>query len=183
MNDYQVSKRDRLIRDLFAHQMALLAYAHAILRDWSLAQDAVQEAFIEIMNRVDEYDPDRGGYAWFKKFVFFKIKRIQSSRSHEFCMDDQELETLVCRALDTHIGETEAQRAQQQERALHLCLGQLREKHRKLITAFYWDHLSCEALAVDWRMTPTSLRMMLSRLRVKLRQCVRRQIQAQEWLS
>ena len=48
--------QEKLMRMAFSYQDSLEAYANAILNDWTLSKDAVQEAFIRASVKWEEID-------------------------------------------------------------------------------------------------------------------------------
>lgn len=174
MGDTHPSRHDALLRLTLQHQAALKAYAYGLLRDWHLAEDAVQEAAVAVIARADEYDPAKGGYEWVRRFVYYKVRELQAGRRRTLYVEDEELAALVHQSLDEQIDSASSERMRRREAILHECVSRLRSAHRRLLEDFYLRRESCEAMAPRVGVRADSLRMRLSRLRQLLRDCVER---------
>lgn len=56
--------------------------AKAILKDESLAADAVQETFLRVYRNSDTYDEERSFSAWFNTILINECKRVLEKRKH-----------------------------------------------------------------------------------------------------
>lgn len=56
-----------LLRAALKYQDALTSYAFAMLQDWALAQDAVQETFIVLQRKHAEFRPGANVFTWARK--------------------------------------------------------------------------------------------------------------------
>ena len=67
MADPERMKRlEALVR---AHQARLRAYVYSRLGDTGAADDIVQEAFLDALDRLDQYDPSRPALPWLLGFA------------------------------------------------------------------------------------------------------------------
>jgi RNA polymerase sigma-70 factor (ECF subfamily) len=165
-----------LLRSAFKYQDALVSYAYGLLQDWALAQDAVQEAFIVLQKKHAEFRPDANVYTWARQIVRFEALNILRSRQREDCFVDDELFSLVDQQFERHldldaVGALEARKA-----ALQHCMSRLDGDSVSLLLGFYKDALSCEKLAEAQRKSVNAVRLSLSRIRTKLRECVERRL-------
>jgi RNA polymerase sigma factor (sigma-70 family) len=60
--------------------------------------------------------------------------------------------------------------------ALQVCLKKLGERPRRIVEDFYFNKQSAESIAVDWQQTPGAIRMLLMRVRKRLGECIRSQV-------
>jgi RNA polymerase sigma-70 factor (ECF subfamily) len=171
-----------LMKEAFRYQSALTAYAYGMLRDWSLAQDAVQDAFIVLMQKYADHDPESALFPLMKRIVQLKTLELLRTRRKELVVADEELLRLVGDTLADAVTEEEAIQHNQRLSALHACMAQLSESLRTLLVGFYWQRQSCEDLAKVLGRGAPSLRVTLMRVRAKLQHCMSRRLGTAEVL-
>ena len=164
-----------LLRAAFKYQDALTSYAFALLQDWALAQDAVQETFIVLQRKHAEFRPGANVFTWARKIVRYEALNILRDRGRESCVIDEELFALIDSQFLEHQDMDAVARMEQQKTALQHCMGQLEPDAVALLLGFYRERRSCEELA-EGRRTVNAIRLVLSRLRARLRDCVRTRI-------
>jgi RNA polymerase sigma-70 factor (ECF subfamily) len=161
-----------LLRSAFKYQDALVSYAFALLQDWALAQDAVQEAFIVLQRKHPEFNPGANVFTWVRQMVRFEALNIIRSRQREACFVDEELFALVDEQFERHLDEATSA-MESRKAALQHCMSRLDAESVSLLLGFYKDALSCEKLSELHRKSVNAVRLSLSRIRAKLRDCVR----------
>jgi RNA polymerase sigma-70 factor, ECF subfamily len=165
-----------LLRAAFKYQDALTSYAYALLQDWALAQDAVQETFIVLQKKHAEFRPGANVFTWARQMVRFEALNIIRSRSREHCMADEELLALVDAQFMEHMNADALARMEQQKAALQHCMTRLDSDTLNLLLGFYRERLSCDQLATARHRTVNAIRLALSRSRARLRDCVRNRL-------
>jgi RNA polymerase sigma-70 factor (ECF subfamily) len=163
-----------LMKAAFKYQHAFVSYAYGLLRDWSLAEDAVQEAFLVLMQKWEEFKPELGVYGWARKMVYYKVQEVSRSRRKEHALKDEELETLVQESLDTHLDEAEGRRHDPLLKAYQECMAKLDQNSVELLTRYYWDKLPGEKIAALFKRSVNAVWLSLSRIRKSLRDCISR---------
>ena len=163
-----------LMKEAFKFQHAFVSYAYGLLRDWSLAEDAVQEAFLVLMQKWEEFKPELGVYGWARKMVYFKAQELSRSRRKEHALKDEDLDALVQETLDAHFDEAEGARYEPRLIAYQECLGQLDKGAAELLTRYYWDNLPGEKIAEMFHRSVNAVWLSLSRIRKSLRDCIGR---------
>ena len=165
-----------LLRSAFKYQDALVSYAYGLLQDWALAQDAVQEAFIVLQKKHAEFRPDANVYTWVRQIVRFEALDILRSRQRECYFVDDELFSLVDQQFERHLDLDAVGALESRKAALQHCMSRLDGESVSLLLGFYKDALSCDKLAEAQRKSVNAIRLSLSRIRTKLRECVQRQL-------
>lgn len=165
-----------LLRSAFKYQDALVSYAYGLLQDWALAQDAVQEAFIVLQKKHAEFRPEANVYTWARQIVRFEALNLIRSRQREACFADEELFSLVDQQFERHLDLDAIGALESRKAALQHCLARLDQDSVSLLLGFYKDSLSCERLAEARRKSVNAVRLSLSRIRTKLRECVQQQL-------
>jgi RNA polymerase sigma-70 factor, ECF subfamily len=171
---------DDLLRAAFKHQDALTSYAFALLQDWALAQDAVQESFIVLQKKHGEFRAGANVFAWARQIVRYEALNIIRSRGRESCVADEELLALIDAQFGEHTNADALARLEQQKVALQNCMAGLDAGSVELLLGFYRERLSCDELASARRRTVNAIRLALSRTRARLRDCVRSRLAIME---
>lgn len=162
-----------LLRAAFKYQDALTSYAFALLKDWALAQDAVQETFIVLQKKHAEFRPGGNVFTWARQMVRYEALNILRARGRESCVADEELLALVDAQFAEHMNPDALARMEQQKIALQHCMTRLDNNSLELLLGFYRERFSCDELAKARRRTVNAIRLALSRSRARLRECVR----------
>lgn len=163
-----------LMREALRFQGALVSYAYGFLGDWSLAEDAVQEALLVLLRRWREFRSELGAYGWTRRIVFHKAQELRRSRGRELLVEDAELRTLVRESLDEHFDEEQARAHEPLRRAYEECLGRLKAGSRELLVRYYWNREPGAKIAAALRRSVNAVWLSLSRTRRALRDCVAR---------
>ena len=179
-NSLAALSAEDLLRAAFKYQDALTSYAFALLQDWALAQDAVQETFIVLQKKHAEFRPGGNVFTWARQMVRYEALNILRARGREFCVADEELLALVDAQFSEHMNSDALVRMEQQKIALQHCMARLDNESVGLLLDFYRERLSCDELASARRRTVNAIRLALSRTRARLRECVRNRIALME---
>ena len=173
--------RDAIIKAAFAGRDELNAVAYAMTRDWSMAEDVVQEAFVTMVERWADVTDLSGVVIWGKHIVRLKaLEALRARKRAPKSLQDEhalKLGDQLAPQLGALLGEA-VNDANEQRQALLACLGTLKEEHQHLLRGFYWDRLSTDELAHKFGYTGTNIRTILNRLRSKLDACVRLRLHA-----
>ena len=165
-----------LLRAAFKYQDALTSYAYALLQDWGLAQDAVQETFIVLQKKHAQFRPGANIFTWARQIVRFESLNLLRARGRESCVIDEQLFALVDAQFDEHFDADALARMEQQKVALQHCMTRLEPDALDLLLGFYKERLSCDQLAAMRHRSANAIRLSLSRLRARLRECVRHRL-------
>jgi RNA polymerase sigma-70 factor (ECF subfamily) len=164
--------QDEILRSAFKYQDVLLGYAYGIVRDWSLAQDAVQEGYLALVRKWAEYDPAGNLFLWVRQMVRYEALNILRDRRKEQRVEEDELLALVDRELARRLDERAVPDLARERRALTECMARLKKRSLDLILGFYRDLTPCDRLAAANGCSPNAVRLLLCRLRRRLRACV-----------
>lgn len=168
--------RDRIVKEAFRHRDAFLTHAFALVRDWAVAEDVVQDAFIVVMNRWEDFQEGTSVFAWVRRIVHLKAMEALRSRARRFTPAEEELLERVAAAVRDELGEEESERQRLRHEALQRCMSRLGRRAVDLLSGFYARSRSCEDLAAQQRRSVNAVRLALSRLRKQLHECVSRQL-------
>lgn len=163
-----------LMKQAFKYQNALVSYAYGMLRDWSLAEDAVQDAFLVVLEKWKEYKPEFGLFPWARKMVFYKVQEIHRDRRKEVPFQDEELSDLVTKTLDAHLDEEAGRRFDPMLQAYEECMSKLGKDASDLLVRYYFKKESSERIAGILKRSVNAVWLSLSRIRKALRACISR---------
>lgn len=163
-----------LMKQAFRYQNALVSYAYGQLRDWSLAEDAVQDAFCVLLEKWQEYNPEFGVFPWARKMVYYKVQEILRSRRKEVPVQDEELCDLVCHTLEEHFDEEAGRRHDPMIKAYQECMSKLGKESSELLSRYYFQSQSSEKIAAVLKRSVNAVWLSLSRIRKALRSCISR---------
>jgi len=164
--------QEEILREAMRAQNVLTSYAFAILRDWSLAQDAFQEALIAVAKKWETFDPGGNLVGWLRGIVRLEALQIVRSRKRVVCVGDEEMLELIERQFEAHVNEKTVSDMEARAGVLHDCVRALDRRGRRLMLGFYRDSSSCRALGQSLRMREAAVRLALFRVRERLRKCV-----------
>lgn len=167
MNDS--SKYDP-VKEALQNRRRLEIYSYTLLRDWGLAEDAVQEAFVILYKKQDALGTGDNVYGWMKKIVRDKSIDIIRKRK-KFTSMDSELLNLVESSFNSHESGLHQEKLRAMSRALEDCMSHLNPEDIQIIRKFYLNKNSCETIAGQICSSVNAIRLRLSRLRAKLRKC------------
>ena len=153
------------------YQPAVRGYVLAMIPDFSLADDVVQETFLTVTRKAASFELGTSFAAWVKTIARFKA--LEAIRARRF-------ETLSDEVLQALGAEPRELRGETDERLplLRACLDQLAPQARRSIDYRYQnDHLPPQ-IAGLMGCTVQSVNVTLSRARAFLRECVMRKMEA-----
>ena len=157
-------------RSLYASQAARLhGLALRITREHALAADAVQDAFLQIWFRAEQYDRTRGpADAWMAALLRYRAIDIVRRRTRE--QTGPAVPDLPTDAPDP----LEALSASSEGAALWTCLNQLPADRRTLLVRAFVDGLSHSELAASSGEPLGTVKARIRRALMALRQCIDR---------
>lgn len=163
--------QEKLMRMAFSYQDSLEAYANAILNDWTLSKDAVQEAFIRASVKWEEID-ENFLFAWLKKVTRDKCKDL-IRREQKHSRIREAIDKIVDQHFDVYLNEKLHEKYQVRKLVLEGCMQKLRPECLKVMVGFYKERQSCEQIASDMNKSTNAIRILLHRSRDTVRKCVK----------
>ena len=160
---------EEALRQLFdAEAPRMTGIAMRILHSRDLAEDAVQEAFVQIWRNAHRYDPGLGSpRAWMYTIVRFRAIDILRTRDGETAIDPEALDDLRDRAVDT------AYHGLDPEGRLHHCLAALQSPRRQAILLIYVAGLTQAEIAGRLGRPLGTVKAWLRRSLLSLRECLK----------
>ncbi|MEP3478953.1 MAG: sigma-70 family RNA polymerase sigma factor [Fuerstiella sp.] len=164
-------KREKFAQCWVKAEPSVSAYVFAAVAGFHDAEDVVQRIAQELARRFDEYDSDRpfvGWALWIAKSRVIDFYRKQGRNPLVFSND-----------LLRRLGETIAEQSDNRDRrreVLETCLDGLPAKSRGVLDLRYVDNLSTAEIAESVGSTDGSVRVLLTRARTALAECVQRRL-------
>ncbi len=163
----------------------LLRFAQLQLRDASLAEDAVQDALMAVLEKPDRFAGQSSLRTYVTGILKFKIidnlRAATRERQIVTCDDQGEDEAIdALFAADGHTreeprnwGNPEATLQQQDFfRVLEVCLEKLPPQTARLFMMREWLELETEEICQELAITPANVWVILYRARMRLRECL-----------
>lgn len=161
---------DQFIDLVTPHQSQLLGYLCAVLRNSSDAEDVLQQTYLELWSRFDQYDPSKCFFSWAKQIAKIKaVDFIRQNRRAKLQFRSEVIDILTEEMMSTSDAKQEESTRLS---ALRTCLGKLATTDRQLINKCYRSNRSFRHLASEMGRSPQSLGNSLRRIRLKLLMCI-----------
>src|SRR5258708_11282449 len=159
-----------LVQMLFVqHTAALRGFVHALLPDFTRADDVVQETFLTVTRKAADFEPGTNFLGWVCTIARFKVMEAGRKQQRATTLSSDIIESL-------YACEPEPEASDERLRHLGECLKKLAPKARQAVEMRYQQaHKPAEiARRLGWG--PESVYVALSRARSLLRECVARKI-------
>lgn len=157
------------------HIPALRGFVLSLVSDFSLVDDVVQETFLTVSQKADDFVPGTNFRAWVWTIARFKVlQTLEKSRTAKNRMCPEVIEAL-CAHEDAETGWVE-------ERQLNLlasCVESLAPRAKEAVTLRYEQAHKPPEIARMMGWSVDAVNVALSRARLALRKCVEQQL-AQE---
>lgn len=174
-----------LHRQLEAMRPQLVRFAQLQLRNDALAEDAVQDALMAVLEKPERFAGQSSLRTYVTGILKFKIidNLRAATREHQIVCADEQSEDEAIDALfvaDGHTRDTPRQwgnpdgTLEQKDffRVLELCLEKLPEQSARLFMMREWLELETDEICKELAITPANVWVILYRARVRLRECL-----------
>jgi RNA polymerase sigma-70 factor (ECF subfamily) len=151
------------------------AFISTLVRDREAREDVVQETALTLWQEFHRYDATRPFGAWARGVATNKVRQ----RWERDGRTPQPFSPQAIAALHDACDRAEA-RASERADALEECIQGLPEKSQRLLTLRYGEFLQIERIAAELQGTVDGVYQALSRLRVRLAECVERRLAGRE---
>lgn len=167
-------KREEFVQRWLEAEPSISAYVFASISGFHDAEDVIQRIAQELARRFGEYDPDRPFIAWALWIAKSRVIDFYRAQGRSKVVFSDEL---LKRLADTMSEQAESRNHRRE--ALEACLDELPGKSRRLLDLRYVDELSAAEAAKSVGSTDGSVRVLLSRIRTALADCIQRRLAAE----
>jgi RNA polymerase sigma-70 factor (ECF subfamily) len=169
--------QDEVVKAAFQHRDALLHYGHTLLRDFALAEDVLQDAFLVVMRKWQDFQPGTSVFRWVREIVRHKcLEAMRARQQRRASALDDALLAQVSDVMDHAVDDPDGDRMRLRATALKRCMAYLHRRHAEVLCGFYAESASCEEIARAQGRSVNAIRLVLTRLRKQLNECVSRQL-------
>ncbi len=157
---------------VLAHQAALRIYVRGSAVKPDFVDDVAQECFLVAYKRFKEFDPARAsGATWLRGIARNIILNEARKHARRSRLLHEGLGKILVKQ------EIHEQNDDQRLEAIRLCLAHLDEQQQQLIKLHYAEEQDAQIIGEQLGMKAASIRKRLSRLRLRLRDCIERRMQ------
>jgi RNA polymerase sigma-70 factor (ECF subfamily) len=168
-----MNQQDEFLTLFLKHQVEVRAFIGSLVRDLHTRDDLFQEVALILWNEFARYDRARSFGAWARGIASKKVlQRWEKDRRSPLPFAPEAIQALLDAYDRTEVSETD--RAE----ALQKCLEGLPEESRRLLGLRYEQSLRLGEIAERLRTTSDAVHKALSRIRLRLQECVRRRLAA-----
>ncbi|MGH7146136.1 MAG: sigma-70 family RNA polymerase sigma factor [Planctomycetota bacterium] len=165
-----MSDQERFLRLWVQAQPTVAAYIHSCVGDYHEAEDLLQNVSLALHKKFSDYDPTR-------PFVALALgvarNEILLSRRHSRNLLTYQ-DPVMDQVLDAYV--ELAPQLDQRLHALRSCLAKVPDRSAQALRLRYEAGLKPDAIAAELRVKPVAARVLLSRARDWLRQCVEKSL-------
>lgn len=170
----QALSEDPCFTDLWlAAQRVLGGYVYLHLGDHFQTEDIIQEVARQATENFDQYDPSRPFTAWLIGIARQRIAEMHRKNNRKPIVFSSDLVDSISEAFVEMQPEID-----HRIQALRECQGRLSERHLRVLELRYARQLSVEEIAEQVGGSTRSIVAMLHRIRVALRRCITRNLEA-----
>ena len=170
--DDSEAKRDRVLREALGCRVELVAYARAVLGNYTAAEDAVQEAMLVVVKKFDQFQEGTSMLAWCRSIVRLEVLRVKQQLQRERTLAERLLDDAIDAAFDEFQTAERRDDAESWRQALERCLERVPERGRNVLKARFVEELSYQQIGERVGMTLEAVRKALFRLKKQVRSCV-----------
>lgn len=162
----------KLVEEAFVFKNSMVAYAFAIVKDWSAAEDVVQDSYIVVIEKQSKFKAGTSLSQWIKRIVFLKCMESLRKSKKLTLVGDESLEALIARVIESNSSEDEMSILEMKKYALKDCMKVLKVEIIKMIHSFYWERRSIRDIANQLGITENTIRLRLLKYRKSLKACM-----------
>jgi RNA polymerase sigma-70 factor (ECF subfamily) len=153
-------------------QSTVAGFVHSLVRDYQQAEEVLQRVAVTLVRKFDHYDQSRPFAAWAIGVAKYEVLYFRRERATDRHVFDDEIVDKIAQGYQRFVNHADPVRE-----ALERCLGRLDGRSKQAIELHYAGGLTSPAVAEEMRLSPGAVRMLLSRVRRTLRECIERQVE------
>ncbi len=169
-----LDREERFLKLFLAHERRLFGFLMALVPDWSIAEDLLQETSVVLWRKLDEFDPGTDFAAWALSVARYQVLDYRKrERRNRVLFSDRTVEMLADE-MATLSRTNDARRD-----ALETCLTKLKPRDRELIHQRYEPGATTQGVADRVGHSIQAIYKALNRIHGQLLLCIRRTLTAE----
>jgi RNA polymerase sigma-70 factor, ECF subfamily len=165
-----MAKQEEFLEAFLNYETNLRAFIGALVRNRQDCQDVFQETAMTLWRMFDEYDPQRPFGAWAKGIAAKKVLQYRTRSGRVPTPFSPETINAIIDALERK--ELRQPPWSAALDAIEKCIQTLSDYYRELLTLRYGNEWSMAQIAEHLNSTPAAVTMAVSRIRMRLYDCV-----------
>ncbi|XXM73112.1 sigma-70 family RNA polymerase sigma factor [Lysinibacillus sphaericus] len=158
-----------MIMDEYGERLTKMAYNY--VKDWSLAEDIVQDVFITCYRNHGKMNEIQTFKAWIYRLAINKSKDVLKSSAFRRVVMNEGLLALFSSKDDLP---EKRLMIRSEEEYLSRCVLSLPVKYREVVTLYYYEECSIEEMQVMLELNPNTIKTRLKRGRERLKKMMER---------
>jgi RNA polymerase sigma-70 factor (ECF subfamily) len=176
MDDQQVPTSRLEAHELFARlwtraQSPVSGYIRSLVPDPHLADDVLQDVAVTCMRKIEEYDTSRSFRAWCMGIARIQVLRYRREGARYRLLAHEDVLEAVAEVQEELSDEMKVR-----TNALRQCLKEIPAKTRQMLDLQYAGKHSHASIAGFLQVKTGSVKVMLSRARASLRECIEQRL-------
>jgi RNA polymerase sigma-70 factor (ECF subfamily) len=159
--------QDQTLRLLARETRMIQAFIRAMVCDFHLAEDILQEVFVVALQKRDQFVVGTNFGAWVREIA----RRVSFAKIRKSGKGDLTLTPEVLDAIEDSF-DVDPDRWELERRALGACVGGLPEESRRILTLRYVEDTPITQIASAVKRSTDGVKGLLKRLRQRLADCV-----------
>ena len=164
--------RDQILKEALLYRVELVAYARSLLGNYAAAEDAVQEAMLVVVKKLDQFEEGTSLLAWCRAIVRLEVLRTKQQRQRERNLAERLLDDAVDAAFEQFQAAFKNDAEETWREALEGCLSRVPERGRRVLYARFVEDMGYIQISERLDMTLEAVRKALFRLKKQVRSCV-----------
>jgi RNA polymerase sigma-70 factor (ECF subfamily) len=152
-------------------QPTVMAFIRTLTPQLHEAEEVLQRVAVRLVRKFDEYDANRPFAAWAIGFAKKEVLYYRRQRAHDKHRFSDDVVERLAVTYEQLIAEVDPVRD-----ALALCVEELRNRSKQVLELHYGRNMTGPMIAAKMGMSHGAVRMLLSRVRAWLRQCIEKRI-------
>lgn len=166
------AKRDRILKEALECRVDLVAYARALLGNYTAAEDVVQEAMLVVVHKFEQFQEGTSMLAWCRTIVRLEVLKMKQKNQRDRSLAERLLDDAVDSAFEEFQSAQRYEADEPWRQALENCLSHIPDRGRKVLKSRFVDELSYQEIGERVNMTLEAVRKSLFRIKKQVRLCV-----------
>ena len=174
MSPESVSRTEQFVLLLAQHQEPVFRYIFSLVACEADARDILQETSLALYRKFDAYDASRPFLPWAYRFAYLQVQKHREKAARSPLLFSEDVMDLLA-----HDRERMEPELDQRLQFLNRCLAKLTPQDKELVTSRYAMRQGAEEMMQRFAMSRRTLFRNLELLRLRLHECVTRQLQSE----